>query len=53
MKKIFIFLIAMACLTSCKEQFSNGERVGTVTKFSKAGVFWIHGMGYLMLPKLV
>lgn len=40
MKKIFIFLVAMACLTSCKEQFSNGERVGTVTKFSKAGVFW-------------
>jgi len=23
------------CLTSCKEHFSDGERVGTVTKFSK------------------
>ena len=42
MKKILLFLIAVMCLTltSCKEQFSNGERVGTVTKFSKAGVFW-------------
>ena len=42
MKKILLFLMAVMCLTftSCKEQFSNGERVGTVTKFSKAGVFW-------------
>ena len=42
MKKILLLLMAIMCLTltSCKEQFSNGERVGTVTKFSKAGVFW-------------
>lgn len=42
MKKILLFLMVVMCLTftSCKEQFSNGERVGTVTKFSKAGVFW-------------
>ena len=42
MKKILLFLMAVMCLTltSCKEHFSDGERVGTVTKFSKAGVFW-------------
>lgn len=42
MKKILLFLMAIMCLTftSCKEHFSDGERVGTVTKFSKAGVFW-------------
>ena len=40
------FLILMMCLlsltfmTSCKEHFSDGERVGTVVKFSKAGVIW-------------
>jgi hypothetical protein len=42
MKKLFILFIAVASLslTSCKEHFSDGERVGTVTKFSKAGVIW-------------
>ena len=42
MKKILLFLIAVMglTLTFCKEHFSDGERVGTVTKFSKAGVFW-------------
>ena len=40
MKKFVFILAALACMTSCKENFSNGERVGTVTKFSKAGVFW-------------
>ena len=42
MKKILLFLMSVMCLTftSCKEHFSDGERVGTVTKFSKAGVFW-------------
>lgn len=34
--------MAVTCLTltSCKEHFSDGERVGTVTKFRKTGVFW-------------
>lgn len=41
----------MACLTSCKEQFSNGERVGTVTKFSKAGVFWDSWDGLLNITQ--
>ena len=41
MKKILLATLVVASLfTSCKEHFSDGERVGTVTKFSKAGVFW-------------
>ena len=42
MKTILLFLMAETCLTltSCKEHFSDGERVGTVTKFRKTGVFW-------------
>lgn len=41
MKKILLATLVVASLfTSCKEHFSDGERVGTVTKFSKAGVFF-------------
>lgn len=41
MKNLILFLICtLFCLTSCKEHFSDGERVGVVTKFSKAGVVW-------------
>lgn len=48
MKKLFLFLICtLFCLTSCKEHFSDGERVGTVTKFSKAGVLWDSWDGHL------
>ena len=51
MKKILLILMAVVCLTSCKEQFSNGERVGTVTKFSKAGVFWDSWDGLLNITQ--
>ena len=51
MKKILLFLIAAICLTSCKEHFSDGERVGTVTKFSKAGVFWDSWDGLLNITQ--
>lgn len=34
--------MTVMCLTlvSCKEQFSSGAYIGTVTKFSKTGIFW-------------
>ena len=53
MKKYLILGIALACLgfTSCKEHFSDGERVGTVTKFSKAGVFWDSWDGHLNITQ--
>ncbi len=38
-------------LTSCKEHFSDGERVGTVTKFSRAGVFWDSWDGMLNITQ--
>lgn len=54
MKKIIIFaVVALLSLsmTSCKEHFSDGERVGTVTKFSKAGVIWDSWDGELNLTQ--
>ena len=38
-------------VTSCKEHFSDGERVGTVTKFSKAGVFFDSWDGLLNITQ--
>ena len=38
-------------VTSCKEHFSDGERVGTVTKFSQAGVFFDSWDGLLNITQ--
>ena len=52
MKKLILFLFfILFCLTSCKEHFSDGERVGTVTKFSKAGEFWDSWDGHLNITQ--
>lgn len=40
-------LIIIALLTSCSENYSNGERIGVVTQFSKTGVFWKSHEGHL------
>lgn len=54
MKKFFVIVMSIFCITlfsSCKERFSEGERVGTVTKFSKAGVIWDSWDGHLNLTQ--
>lgn len=54
MKKYIFILMAVFCVTlftSCKERFSEGERVGTVTKFSQAGVIWDSWDGDLNLTQ--
>lgn len=52
MKKILILMIMCTLLcTSCKEYYSEGERVGTVTKFSKAGIVWDSWDGHLNLTQ--
>ena len=52
MKKLILLLICtLFCLTSCKEHFSDGERVGTVTKFSKAGLIWDSWDGHLNITQ--
>lgn len=48
-KLLIALLVCAVCFTSCKEHFSDGERVGTVVKFSKAGVFWDSWDGELNL----
>ena len=36
---IFGILLIML-FTSCSENYSNGERIGTITRFSKKGLIW-------------
>ena len=43
MKKIISILCCCAsviCMSSCKENYSNGEKVGNLIEFTKKGVFW-------------
>lgn len=49
MKKLILIAIASATLmlTSCSENYSNGERIGVVTQFSETGIFWKSWEGHL------
>ena len=38
MKKLFVFAIGAMLFTSCTENYSNGERIGMITKFSQKGL---------------
>lgn len=42
MKKLILIAIASATLIlqSCSEQYSNGERIGVITRFSQKGLVW-------------
>jgi len=37
----------MASLSSCTENYSNGERIGVVTQFSNSGIVWKSHEGHL------
>lgn len=55
MKKIFVLFVgaAMTCMmaVSCKERYSVGEKVGTLTEFAKSGLFWDSWDGRLNLTQ--
>ena len=48
MKKIVIALAsALIMLTSCSENYSNGERIGVITQFSETGLIFKSWEGHL------
>ena len=50
MKRIAILSLLMtfiALFTSCTENYSNGERIGTITQFSEHGRIWKSHEGHL------
>jgi len=38
---------ALMMLTSCSENYSNGERIGVITQFSETGLIWKSWEGHL------
>lgn len=46
-KFIFLALVATITMTSCTENYSNGERIGMITKFSEKGLIWSSWEGTL------
>ena len=46
MKKVFIIvfcLVSIICMSSCKENYSNGEKVGNLIEFTRKGVLGFLG----------
>ena len=54
MKKTFAIMMAVAIslgMSSCKEHYSNGEKVGNLIEFTKKGVIWDSWEGRLNLTQ--
>lgn len=47
MKKLFVLAAAALSLASCTENYSNGERIGMITKFSEKGLVYSSWEGTL------
>lgn len=45
--KSIITLLSIIILTSCSENYSNGERIGVITQFSETGMIWKSWEGHL------
>ena len=49
---LFIFVVCIIILLSgCKENYSNGEKVGNLIEFTKKGVIWDSWEGRLNLTQ--
>lgn len=51
MKNIILLLITVTLLASCSEQYSNGERIGVITRFSQKGLIWKSWEGNLNITQ--
>lgn len=52
MKNLILFLSVITLfLTSCSNNYSNGERIGTVNKLSKKGLIWDTWEGHLNITQ--
>jgi hypothetical protein len=51
LKTIVCVLFLLVTLASCSENYSNGERVGLITQFSRTGMIWKSWEGHLNLTQ--
>ena len=45
--KLMVLVSTIMMLTSCSENYSNGERIGVITQFSETGMIWKSWEGHL------
>lgn len=50
-KLLFILTATLLFFASCSENYSNGERIGMITQFSKSGLIWKSWEGHLNLTQ--
>ena len=50
-KLIIASIFATVLMTSCSENYSNGERIGLVTQFSQTGIIWKSWEGHLNMTQ--
>jgi hypothetical protein len=48
---LVIFCACLVFLTSCSENYSNGERIGLITQFSNRGMVWKTWEGHLNITQ--
>jgi hypothetical protein len=51
MRKLFLLFSIAILFASCTENYSNGERIGMITKFSKKGLIWSSWEGTLNITQ--
>ena len=51
MKQLIVILLSLIAFTSCTENYSEGERIGTVVQFSKTGLIFESWEGKLNLTQ--
>jgi hypothetical protein len=44
---LFLICSSLIVLSSCSENYSNGERIGVITQFSETGLIWKSWEGHL------
>jgi len=47
MKKVIVAILSLLILSSCSENYSNGERIGVITQFSETGLVFKSWEGHL------
>ena len=50
-KLVVASILAAVLMTSCSENYSNGERIGLVTQFSQTGIIWKSWEGHLNMTQ--
>jgi hypothetical protein len=51
MKRTIFIMMSIFFLSGCSQNYSNGERIGLITKFSRSGIIWKSWEGHLNLTQ--